>query len=188
MLISVRKASEGDLKAVSRIYSQVQAMHVEWRPDIYKPNDDLPGRERFLELAESGLLYVAAVAEEGMPADPGRIEPDRTDPDRTEPAGACSPEAYAGPVTAGVLELQLRHIENPAQVTRDVIFVDTMAVDEAYRGRGIGRAFFEFLKRMRDEGGYDGIELQVNARNRAAYDMYTHCGFREKSINMELVE
>lgn len=160
MHIIVRKASEGDLKAVSRIYSQVQAMHVEWRPDIYKPNDELPGRERFLELAENGLLYVADVTE----------------------------EVSAGPVTAGVLELQLRHIENPAQVTRDVIFVDTMAVDEAYRGRGIGRAFFKFLKRMKDEGGYDGIELQVNARNRAAYDMYTHCGFREKSINMELVE
>ena len=35
---------------------------------------------------------------------------------------------------------------------------------------------------------FDGIELQVNARNRAAYEMYTKCGFREKSINMELVE
>ena len=160
MLISIRRASEGDLEAVRAIFAQVQDLHVQWRPDIYRPNPDLVGEERFLQQAEAGLMYVAEVREEEVSA----------------------------PAVAGVLEIQLRHVENPAMVTRDVIFVDSMAVDESYRGRGIGHAFFEFLKKMRDEGGYDGIELQVNARNRAAYEMYTKCGFREKSINMELVE
>ena len=30
-------------------------------------------------------------------------------------------------------------------------------------------------------------ELQVNAKNVAAYEMYKKCGFTEKSINMELL-
>ena len=34
--------------------------------------------------------------------------------------------------------------------------------------------------------GYDAIELQVNAKNRLAYEMYKNYGFTEKSINMEL--
>lgn len=92
---------------------------------------------------------------------------------------------YDGHV-AGVLLFMLRHIENPIQVKRDIIFVDSMAVDESYRGRGIGHAFFDFLKELKEQRGYDGIELQVNAKNEAAYQMYTNYGFTNKSINMEL--
>lgn len=94
---------------------------------------------------------------------------------------------YEGHV-AGILFILYRHIENCNQVTRNVIFVDSMAVDEADRGKGIGHAFFEFLQQLRTEKGYDGIELQVNAKNRAAYEMYVKYGFTEKSINMELLE
>ncbi len=88
---------------------------------------------------------------------------------------------------AGIMLIMYRHIENPVQVTRDVIFVDSMAVDEAYRGKGIGHAFFDFLIELKEQRGYDGIELQVNARNEAAYKMYTDYGFTNKSITMELL-
>ena len=80
-----------------------------------------------------------------------------------------------------------RHIENPNLEMRDVIFIDSMAVDEEYRGKGIGHAFFDFLKELRNQKGYDGIELQVNAKNTAAYKMYSDYGFVDKSINMELL-
>lgn len=69
----------------------------------------------------------------------------------------------------------------------ETFFVDSMAVDEKYRGKGIGHAFFDFLKKLRNPKGYDGIELQVNAENKAAYKMYLDYGFTEKSINMELL-
>lgn len=93
---------------------------------------------------------------------------------------------YEGTV-AGVLFIQYRHIENPVQVTRNIIFVDSMAVDENYRGRGIGHAFFDFLKAMKKQKEYDGIELQVNAKNEAAYKIYSDYGFTDKSITMELL-
>lgn len=93
---------------------------------------------------------------------------------------------YEGTI-AGILFIIFRHIENPNQVTRNIIFVDSMAVDEKFRGKGIGHAFFEYLKDLRNQKAYDGIELQVNAKNKAAYEMYLDCGFTEKSINMELL-
>lgn len=71
---------------------------------------------------------------------------------------------------------------------KDVLFISTMAVDEKYRGKGIGHLFFEKVKRLKQEKGYDTIELQVNAKNRLAYEMYRKYGFTEKSINMELKE
>ena len=90
-------------------------------------------------------------------------------------------------IVAGVLEITYRHIESPAHVTRDVIFIDTMAVDSQFRGKGIGHQFFEKVKELKETSGLDGIELQVNARNHAAYEMYRKYGFTEKSINMELL-
>ena len=89
-------------------------------------------------------------------------------------------------IVVGVLEVFKRHVEGPAQVTKDVLFVSTMAVEEAYRGKGIGHQFFEKVKQLKAEKGCDTIELQVNARNKKAYEMYRNYGFTEKSINMEL--
>ena len=89
---------------------------------------------------------------------------------------------------AGILSFMYRHVRSPHQVERDVLYVDTMAVDEPYRGQGVGHAFFAYLKRLKVEQGLDGIELQVNARNLRAMEMYEKCGFTPKSVNMELLE
>lgn len=81
-----------------------------------------------------------------------------------------------------------RTYQNPTHVKRRVLFVDTMAVEESYRGQGIGTEMFDYLKEVAKSRRCDGIELQVNARNAAAKRMYEKCGFTEKSINMELMD
>lgn len=95
--------------------------------------------------------------------------------------------AEADGIIVGIMGIALRHIENPSHVTRNVIFIDSMAVDEKYRGRGIGHLFFEKAKQIKEERHCDAVELQVNAKNKAAYEMYVKYGFKEKSINMELI-
>lgn len=154
MNIKIRHALETDYEAVMKIMSQVQEMHVQWRPDIYKYNDKLFTEEIFKNIVKSGTFFVTEINNS----------------------------------VVGVLEITFRHIESPAHVTRDVIFIDTMAIDEEYRGKGVGHQMFEFLKLMKVEKNMDGIELQVNARNIAAYEMYKKYGFTEKSINMELLD
>lgn len=47
--------------------------------------------------------------------------------------------------------------------------------------------FFEQVKEIKAKKNLDGIELQVNAKNKAAYEMYRSYGFTEKSIHMELL-
>ena len=133
---------------------QVQQLHVEWRPDVYKPASPLITMDMFEAILKDGNWYVAE----------------------------------ADGVVVGILELMKRHVESPAQVTKDVLFISTMAIDEKYRGKGIGHLFFEKVKQLKQEKGYDTIELQVNAQNRLAYEMYRKYGFTEKSINMELKE
>lgn len=87
----------------------------------------------------------------------------------------------------GICSYLYRHIQSDKQVTRDIIFVDDLAVKESCRGNGIGTALLQYLKnKVRDEH-LDGLELQVNARNMQARAMYEKNGFAEKSINMELL-
>lgn len=153
MNFTIRKAVMEDYEAVVKIMNQVQQMHIDWRPDIYKPNHNLIPADTFAEILENGTFFVA--------------EADGT--------------------LAGIMEIMFRHIESPAQVTRDVIFIDSMAVDEKYRRQGIGHLFFEKVKEIKEQEHCDGIELQVNAKNEAAYEMYLKYGFTVKSINMELL-
>lgn len=61
-------------------------------------------------------------------------------------------------------QVQDMHVEGPSHTTRDLIFVDRMAVDEAYRGAGVGHKMFDFLKGLKAEKNMDAIELQVNAK------------------------
>ena len=95
--------------------------------------------------------------------------------------------AEVGSEVVGILLFMHRHIESDKQVTRDVLFIDAMAVDESYRGKGIGHQLFDFIKVLAKQKNCAGIELQVNAKNTLAYEMYTKCGFAPKSINMELL-
>lgn len=154
MEVIVRLPRLQDYERVSQIMDQVQQLHVEWRPDVYKPASPLITMDMFEAILKDGNWYVAE----------------------------------ADGVVVGILELMKRHVESPAQVTKDVLFISTMAVDEKYRGKGIGHLFFEKVKQLKQEKGYDTIELQVNAKNRLAYEMYRKYGFTEKSINMELKE
>lgn len=154
MDVIIRIAKITDFEAVDKIMSQVQDMHVAWRPDIYKHTDNLIPKDVFEKIVEDGTFFVAECRD----------------------------------AVVGILEITYRHIESPSHVTRDVIFVDSMAIDEHYRGMGIGHKMFDFLKELKKEKRLDGIELQVNAKNSAAYNMYTGYGFTEKSINMELLD
>ena len=154
MEVIVRLPRLQDYERVSQIMDQVQQLHVEWRPDVYKPASPLITMDMFEAILKDGNWYVAE----------------------------------ADGVVVGILELMKRHVESPAQVTKDVLFISTMAIDEKYRGKGIGHLFFEKVKQLKQEKGYDTIELQVNAKNRLAYEMYRKYGLTEKSINMELKE
>lgn len=153
MHVTIRPASAADYPQVCAILQQVHDLHVDWRPDIYRPCAPALPQEAFLQEIAHGLFFVAE---------------------------------YQG-IISGILSCMERQIRSDRQVERRVLFIDTMAVDEARRGQGIGRQLLDFARQFAAVGAYDGLELQVNARNEAARAMYARCGFTEKSINMELL-
>lgn len=93
----------------------------------------------------------------------------------------------AGEVVGLMICLE-RHISGGPMRERKVLYVDSMAVEERYRGQGIGHRLFDYVLGLCREREYDGLELQVNTRNTAARAMYEKYGFTEKSINMEFLD
>ena len=86
----------------------------------------------------------------------------------------------------GFLMYIVNKVDFDNQVERTVYRVDAVAVDEEYRGQGIGHKLFDYLKDIAKDNKIDAIELQVNSENKAAKAMYEKYGFTDKSINMEL--
>lgn len=153
MDIAVRFAEEKDYDQVEIIVKQVQKMHSEWRPDIYKNVEVLLPFDMYMDYVNNRELVVATL-------DRGTV--------------------------IGILIYFTRNISGGPMVERKVMFIDSMGVDKKYRGQGIGHELFAFVRNICNEQNYDGLELQVNAKNNAAKRMYEKYGFTEKSITMEL--
>ena len=86
MKITIRTPQMQDYDRFSAIMDQVQQMHVDWWPDVYKPASPLITKELFSELLKGDSWYIA------------------------ETDG----------IVVGVLEVFKRHVEGPAQVTKDI--------------------------------------------------------------------
>ena len=52
-------ATAADREAVNEIAGQIHAMHVSWRPDIYKMPEEQYTEDRFLDAIQKRELYVA---------------------------------------------------------------------------------------------------------------------------------
>lgn len=59
MKITIRTPQMQDYDRFSAIMDQVQQMHVEWRPDVYKPASPLITKELFGELLKGDSWYIA---------------------------------------------------------------------------------------------------------------------------------
>ena len=60
MDIIIRPAETSDFDSVVHILNQVQALHVNWRPDIYKESKDFFSLDAFQDALDKGAFYVAA--------------------------------------------------------------------------------------------------------------------------------
>ena len=58
-----------------------------------------------------------------------------------------------------------------------VFVVHTLAVDPAYRHRGVGRALLRHAAEMGREAGLQAIRLDVYEENRTAIGFYEACGY-----------
>ena len=65
MKVIIRSPKSEDYDRFSNIMDQVQQLHVEWRPDVYKPASPLITREAFEEILKDNGIEVTVRREMG---------------------------------------------------------------------------------------------------------------------------
>ena len=87
---------------------------------------------------------------------------------------------------AGFLVLSKRTKSGEGLVSKDVLVLESICVDEAFRGQGIGRTMLSELRLLARVFRCQEVILSVYPENDGAIAFYQKCGFFIRSINMDM--
>ena len=85
----------------------------------------------------------------------------------------------------GFALLKMRVSEGVGKVTRKIMLIDQVCVDEALRNHGIGTQMMEEVRILARAFGCTDLQLGVYPQNDAAVSFYQKCGFMIRSIDMQ---
>ena len=85
----------------------------------------------------------------------------------------------------GFALLRMRVSEGVGKVTRKIMLIDQVCVDEALRNHGIGTQMMEEVRILARAFGCTDLQLGVYPQNDAAVSFCQKCGFMIQNINMQ---
>ena len=85
----------------------------------------------------------------------------------------------------GFAWVRIRTAEGVGLVTRKVMLINQVCVDEALRNHGIGTRMMEEVRVLARAFGCTDLQLGVYPQNDAAVSFYQKCGFMIRSIDMQ---
>lgn len=147
MEIYVRRAERSDIPQILPLLDLLDALHLEWYPDRFKP----PGgggrgaNELVLSLVDSSQEYWVAVLE--------------------------------GKVLGVVLLMHRKTDPNPVVKAEDFLLLDMLIVDPEHRGKGIAKLLMEQGKQVAKEAKYPRIKVKVYEKNQGAMKLYEALGY-----------
>jgi len=154
---TVRRAVESDIPAILRLLVQVDMVHHNGRPDLFKgPATKYTADQLRAILADEKTPVFACVDED----------------DRLLGYAFC------------VLQ---RHEDDNILTDISTLYIDDLCVDEAARGQGVGRTLYDHVVNHARAVGCYNLTLNVWACNPAALRFYEKCGLVPQKIGMETI-
>lgn len=155
--MEIRRATAADIEGIDKLLYQVNMVHHNGRPDIFKAG----GRK----YTDEQLLALLA--------------------DDTRPVFAAVDEA--GHVLGYAFCILQQHPDDNILTDIKTLYIDDLCVDENIRGQHIGRRLYEYVKRYAKETGCYNLTLNVWAGNETARRFYESCGLKPLKYGMEVV-
>lgn len=154
-MIKVRRAEARDIPALMKLLEQVNRVHHEGRPDLFKLATKYTADE-LSAILESDSTPVF-VCEDG-----GRV------------------------LGHGFCALQR---PGNTQLLNDLLtlYIDDICVDDAARGKGVGRALYEHILAFAREKGCYNVTLNVWSCNPGAMRFYEKLGLAPYKVGMEKI-
>lgn len=89
-------------------------------------------------------------------------------------------------IVAGYVILSVIEKGGPGTLQKKLLRLDSICVDEALRGHGIGKAMVADVRALARVFGCKELILGVHPENDDAVGFYQKCGFRIRTINMDM--
>ena len=155
MMTMVKKAKKSDIGRIIDLLHQVNMVHAELRPDLFKPHTT-----KYDEQELETML--------GDDQKPIFVYDDGT--------------------VRGYAFCQISEVSDD-KLLQDIktLYIDDICVDEAARGRHVGKALFDFVSDFARSIGCRNITLNVWEGNHAASMFYKKMGMKVQKTTMEVI-
>ncbi len=155
--MKIRRAEKEDIERIGELLGQVLDVHHKARPDLFKG-----GAKKYTDAELEEILC------------------DENRPIFVAVDGSCLVIGYA-------FCIFVRHTDNNILTDIKTLYIDDLCVDEAARGKGIGRALYNYVIEYARANGCYNVTLNVWADNTSALGFYEALGLHKQKIGMELI-
>ena len=156
-MAEIRRARECDMKDINRLLVQINMVHHQGRPDLFRAGKKKYTDEQLRELIhdDSRPIFVAV-----------------DDQERVLGYAFC---------------IFQQHLDDNILTDILTLYIDDLCVDEAVRGQHIGKYLYEAVLAFARESGCYNVTLNVWALNEGAMKFYEKCGLRPQKVGMETI-
>lgn len=151
----VRRAEIGDIPAILELLVQVDMVHHNGRPDLFRGPATKYNAEELKEI----------------------IANEKT------PVFVCVNDE--GKVLGHLFGMFKQELNDSVQTDIKTLYIDDICVDEAARGQGVGRTLYDYIKGFAKNEGCYNITLNVWCCNPDAMKFYENMGLVPQKIGME---
>ena len=152
----IRKAKEKDIPKIGDLLSQVDLVHHNGRPDVFKIGRKYSDEELKVLLRDKNRPILVSVDE------------------NDEVMGYC-------------FCIFQQHTDNSVLTDIKTLYIDDLCVDEALRGKHIGKELYEAAVKLAKDSECYNLTLNVWSCNQSAMRFYESLGLVPQKICMELV-
>lgn len=156
-MAEIRRARECDMKDINRLLVQVNMVHHQGRPDLFRAGKKKYTDEQLRELIhdDSRPIFVAV-----------------DDQERVLGYTFC---------------IFQQHLDDNILTDIRTLYIDDLCVDETIRGQHIGKSLYEAVLAFARESGCYNVTLNVWTLNEGAMKFYEKCGLKPQKVGMETI-
>ena len=155
--MQVRRAQEKDMERIDALLMQVERIHHEGRPDLFRV-----GRKKYTDEELRELIH---------------------DDSRPILVAADEKDAVMGYAFCIFQQYQNHNIMTDIKT----LYIDDLCVDETVRGRHVGKTLYDSVLEFARQNGCYNVTLNVWSCNESAMKFYEACGLKPQKVGMEVI-
>ena len=156
-MAEIRRARECDMKDINRLLVQVNMVHHQGRPDLFRA-----GKKKYTDKQLRKLIH-----DDSRP-----IFVAVDDQERVLGYAFC---------------IFQQHLDDNILTDIRTLYIDDLCVDETIRGQHVGKSLYEAVLAFARESGCYNVTLNVWTLNEGAMKFYEKCGLKPQKVGMETI-